>query len=592
MTPAPTRWGLFLRVSIPAIIGLILILQTQDTTTAAPPRQGPPSPLSLERGAALWPTNCAPCHGPMGQGDGPTAASLEHPPTNFTDVALAQERTLADMFDITANGRIERLMPPWKNRLSEQDMWDVVAYAQSLSVTPETIEQGTVIYAESCAACHGENGISSDLDLTNPGLLVEANDQDLFETLRSGNDPHDSLIGLSDEALWQSVAFVRTLSLDKPVLDGQITGFLRNGTTGEMLPNTPVNLYALSSAGEVVQTYSGQSDTSGRYTFSSLNANHTVSYALEGFHQSISYISPDPIFFLPDSKEVVQDLVLFDVTDSDEMIVQQRLHRIVVFDPNQVRLADVHVFVNEGNQTYIGRAAEDGQLATLKVALPENAFSVQFQDETIRGFGDHYLSQRTVIPGQETFVSVQYNLPYDGGSEFRLETPLFYEVESINVLAADVGQTIDSTLVEFQGTEEFQGNTYQLLRGANPSANEPWIMDITNIDVPEPIVPANSPENAVVPQTVGQDQTLLLYTLLGIGAATLIFSLFYSRTTPKSSTNVTRLASEKRRLFILLAELERQYQAGEIDSPRYHQLRAQNRAKLKQMLAQEKGLSV
>lgn len=42
--------------------------------------------------------------------------------------------------------------------LSDQDLWDVVAWAWQSSSTPQDMEIGERLYATNCAACHGETG--------------------------------------------------------------------------------------------------------------------------------------------------------------------------------------------------------------------------------------------------------------------------------------------------------------------------------------------------------------------------------------------------------------------------------------------------
>jgi len=462
------------------LIGLVLVYQGQ-TATAAPPKQEPITPPSLVRGAALWSENCAPCHGITGRGDGPTAAALEFPPTNFADPMAARTRTLAEMFEVTRNGRMDRFMPPWQARLSEQEMWDVAAYAQSLSVSRADLEAGAAVYAESCAECHGEVGQAAEIDLSQPALLVDVSQETLFDTLRADTDVHASLANLPDEALAQSLAFVRTFSLELPALDGEVSGYVRNGTTGEVLANTAVTLYALSPNGEIMQTYQTTSADDGRFLFTDLDSAHTMSYALEGVYQGVTYTSPEPVIFLPDLPEAEQDLMVYETTDDPAVLSQRRLHRIMTFGPGQIRMADVYVFGVTGDQAFVGQPAADGQPATVKIGLPVEATNVASLDESIRFEDGYYLSSRPIVPGEETLISVQYDIPVEG-ADYRLETPLFYDVPAVNILAADQGQEIRGEQLVLEGVEQFQGTAYQLLSGTSLTADEPFVMELSGLD--------------------------------------------------------------------------------------------------------------
>ncbi len=577
------KWNRFTFLGLMALVTL-LVYQVRSAT-AAPPKQGPVEPPSVVRGAALWVENCAPCHGARGRGDGPTASALEFKPADFADPEAAKTRTLAEMFEVILNGRMERFMPPWGERLTEQEIWDVAAYAQSLSVEPADLEAGAGVYAETCASCHGQEGVADEIDLTQPSLAINNSQQTLFDSLRLAEGVHAPLADLSDEALWQALAFVNTLSIEYPSYDGVLRGRVVNATTGETAPDTRIALYALSPNGEVLQTYTTTSDADGNFTFTSLNADHTISYALEGMYQGVSYASPEPAIFLPDSPEIELDLPVYETTDDPQGLTQERLHRIIAFEPGMVTVADVYVFNYSGDRAFVGQLAADGFPGTVKIDVPPNAINVNFQNDFVRPVDDYYLSAQPIIPGNETLVSVTYNLPIEGASQ-SLETPLFYDVPLVNVIAADQGQTINSEQLVSQGVETFQGNTYQLLAGTDLRANQSFVMaleDLNKLNLPEA---ASTNPNAVVQGNTNQSQTTLLWSIMGLGGLVLIFSLVYSARMAPPATQGTTLAEEKTRLLALLTELEALHRAGEIDEQTYHQARSKNRALLKQVLAQ------
>jgi mono/diheme cytochrome c family protein len=73
-------------------------------------------------------TNCVPCHGASGKGDGPAAAALPTKPADWTS-AKVQAETDGELFWKISNGRGP--MPPWKS-LPEKDRWEVVNYIRTL----------------------------------------------------------------------------------------------------------------------------------------------------------------------------------------------------------------------------------------------------------------------------------------------------------------------------------------------------------------------------------------------------------------------------------------------------------------------------
>ena len=559
----------------------VAMIDADQPAMAAPPGQAPTQPPSLIRGAGLWLENCAPCHGTMGLGDGPTASDLEFAPTNLADPALAKERTLAAMFDVIKNGRMERFMPPWKERLNDQQIWDVAAYAQSLSVPRADVKAGQAVYAQACADCHGEAGVATEIDLTDAGLLANTTLQAQFDGLRAAGDVHESLADLSDAQLWQSLAFVPTLSVETPALDGKLNGRVRNGTTGDLVPNAQITLYALAPSGDILQTIQVTAGPAGTFSFEDLNVDHTISYALESFYQGVRYLSPEPVTFLPDVKELGQDLTVYETTEDAQVLDQQRLHRIMTFGGGFVNIADVYVFGNDTDRAYVGEIADDGLPATVKIGLPPGAIDVSIQDQTARPYDDHYLLGRPILPGDETMISVSYNVLADG-DDLTLETPLFYEVPFLNILASDQGQTIEGERLNFEGTQSFQGNNYQLFSGADLSPEQGLVIQIK--DLPSMAAGGGS---AVVGGNANQNQTVLMWSLAGLGIAMLAFGLLYSARSMPPAQRTANTEEEKSYLLLFLSELEALHQSGEIDEATYRQLRAEKRSLLKQILLQE-----
>lgn len=92
------------------------------------------------RGEALYKKYCWICHGEEGRGDGPIAQSVGQfgaTPLDFTNKKLMDTRTDLDLyFAIFGGGEgigKSRYMPAWGGSLSEQQIWDLVAYLRSLA---------------------------------------------------------------------------------------------------------------------------------------------------------------------------------------------------------------------------------------------------------------------------------------------------------------------------------------------------------------------------------------------------------------------------------------------------------------------------
>jgi mono/diheme cytochrome c family protein len=97
-------------------------------------------PAMIARGKEIYTAKCAACHGEKGDGKGPAGASLPLKPGDFTDKKMVAE--MAGNFwvwRVSEGGLVEPFkskgsaMPAWKNELSMNDRWAVIAYAHTLS---------------------------------------------------------------------------------------------------------------------------------------------------------------------------------------------------------------------------------------------------------------------------------------------------------------------------------------------------------------------------------------------------------------------------------------------------------------------------
>ncbi|MBX3060797.1 MAG: c-type cytochrome [Anaerolineae bacterium] len=89
---------------------------------------------SLERGAVLFTTHCASCHGDGGMGDGSASAGLDPAPAPIAHT----RQMMGDSYlfwRISEGGAISPFnstMPAWKDALDEQARWDMINYMRAL----------------------------------------------------------------------------------------------------------------------------------------------------------------------------------------------------------------------------------------------------------------------------------------------------------------------------------------------------------------------------------------------------------------------------------------------------------------------------
>jgi mono/diheme cytochrome c family protein len=88
-----------------------------------------PTPQILDHGKELFLTDCAPCHGENGEGHGPVAHLLRHPPASLI---TGVSKNLPDgyIYGYIRNGGI--WMPSYGDAMSSTERWEVVLFLRSM----------------------------------------------------------------------------------------------------------------------------------------------------------------------------------------------------------------------------------------------------------------------------------------------------------------------------------------------------------------------------------------------------------------------------------------------------------------------------
>ncbi len=83
-------------------------------------------------GALIYEQRCARCHGVGGWGDGPQARDLIVPPRNFHNL-MSQLKSDEQLLTSIEFGVVMSPMHGWRDRLTPQQLRDVLAYVRVLS---------------------------------------------------------------------------------------------------------------------------------------------------------------------------------------------------------------------------------------------------------------------------------------------------------------------------------------------------------------------------------------------------------------------------------------------------------------------------
>jgi mono/diheme cytochrome c family protein len=115
-----------------ALVSVAGVAQTTPDPAAKKLKNPAPSTSeSITAGQQLYAKYCRFCHGADAKGNGPMAPKGTHPPD--LTAGKVQELTDGEIFAIIRDGAgPHQEMKPFKGKMPEQDMWNVVNYLRSI----------------------------------------------------------------------------------------------------------------------------------------------------------------------------------------------------------------------------------------------------------------------------------------------------------------------------------------------------------------------------------------------------------------------------------------------------------------------------
>jgi mono/diheme cytochrome c family protein len=202
---------------IPTLIPVteVSALAAPEETPSYTIRSYPAQPPSAADGQQIYIEFCAQCHGEDGMGLVPAAR-------NFGDLDYMRGETPADFYAVVTEGRNE--MPGYRERLSSDQIWEVVFFVWRLSTDAETLQVGSQIYTEDCASCHGEVGsgeLLGSADFTDLRQMDNLAPRDLYLTVTQGRGSMPAWQSLlTQDERWAVIDYIRTFTYN-PELPGQ-----------------------------------------------------------------------------------------------------------------------------------------------------------------------------------------------------------------------------------------------------------------------------------------------------------------------------------------------------------------------------------
>ena len=465
---------------------------------------------NVENGKAIYAEKCAACHGETGLGDGEQGIQLGVTVPAFGLPEIARPATLAQWYTTVTQGRMDRFMPPFAS-LTDQERWDVVAYAMSLHTNEDQIAKGKQIFETNCADC------STDY-FEDPQNMAGLSEVELARIVRQGNESVPAFgADLSEDDLWAATVYLRTLALDTgPALAaapastptpqqvasvtemtsaaaegtpvgteqaaaaneptalvqegfGSVSGTVENNTDADLPSDFKITLRGFehstdpSSGPQEVFTEEGAVNADGTYSFENVEMPENRIFISEVEVEGITMQSGYGIVEAGTSSLTLPPLIIYGMTDDTSLLVMDEVRMFLDYGDTDVQVFGVYSFHNPSDQTVLVELKDGTEIPFIK--NPEGTVSQGYealQDSqpfvrTDKGLAippsenAYGLISFTSVPKQETFdVSQPFVLP----------------VASLTVFVPE-GVTAESTALTDEGVQTIESFNFQVYSSLN-----------------------------------------------------------------------------------------------------------------------------
>ncbi|MDQ2693016.1 MAG: c-type cytochrome [Chloroflexota bacterium] len=537
------RFAVFL-----ALVSLAFLLAACNFTMAAdvtpPPDYVPPTPAatlgplypaqapSTENGALIFVEKCAACHGDTGLGDGEQGIQLGVTVPAFGLPEIARPASLAHWYTVVTQGNMERFMPPFVS-LSDQERWDVVAYAMTLHTSEAELEQGKALFEANCANCPVEF-------FTDQTRMSELSEVALARIVRQGNEEIQAFgADLTDEEVWAVAAYLRTLSFDtSPVVSapastatsrpagtaagteqaeatsevmgasqtgaGVVRGSVENKTGNEWPADLTVTLRGYdhgadpSMGAQEVFTREARVDSEGSYVFQNVEVSANRIFVAELTYDGVDLRSDFAIVNEGDTEVSLPPINLYNKTEDPSQLVVDEARIFLEYGTDSVQIFEVYTFRNPSDEIVVAKLNANGEIPFIK--LPEGAANIGYEpmqdSETFEQTGDGF----AIPPSEGSYGMIAFgSLPKTRELELRQDFVLPTSLVTVFVPEGVTIETARSTDLGVQAIQDFNFQIYEL--GAVGAGEQ---LALTVAGTPRDSGSASSPGQA------GSNQNLLI----------------------------------------------------------------------------------
>jgi mono/diheme cytochrome c family protein len=401
----------------------------------------------------------------------------------------ARKAAPAAWFKTVTQGNLDRFMPPFAGALSDEERWNVVAYALTLHTTEEQLARGKSLVESDCPDC-----AAAFADQARMSALSAA---DLVNIIRTGETDIPAFgSSYSDEDAYAAAAYLRNLTFAEPA-----PTVAETSAVAEVSPSAETTPTEGTPAAAPTAPVAGVGEVSGTVEVTAPGKAGGLTVTLHGFDHGADQTSgPQEVFTLSGTvaadgtyrfENVEMPLNRIFLADVDYAGIKYRsefesagegstsisLPPLNVYEPSTdvglLQLDQVHVytdfatagtvqvleifaFTNNSDRAVI--ISTDGVTIPF-IPLPAGAVNQGYeagQDSASFVAADDGLA---VVPSDRPYSIIAFfNLPYDRSLDF--QQALAIGTQSVLLLVPD-GIKVDSEQFASEGMQVIQNDNYQ-----------------------------------------------------------------------------------------------------------------------------------
>jgi mono/diheme cytochrome c family protein len=477
----------------------------------------PPGQPSPARGAVLYASQCASCHGDNGLGNGPQSDQLSVSVPAIGLEQVSSQFTPAEWYMTVSQGQPATGMPSFAG-LSAVQRWDVLAYVFSLGSSAAQLEHGKALYVQDCSSCHGADGRTvASANFGDQQFMAGLSGASISQTLSAGLAPH-AQASLTAEDDTELGAYLRSLSFDlsplptatptppasasplptapsgpTPYQAGgatpssaqaglSVSGSVSNGSGAALPANLTATLEAVdSSSNQELASYQAAVAQDGSYQFTGIQPVQNATYFVMVGYQGISYFSQDFVYSSSGAQSYLLPVVIYQSTSDLSSLQMLQVHiQFQTAANGAAAVAEWYVFTNPGIST-VNVTASGSSIPFIQI--PSGATNLQYQLAS----GSPALlpsSAGFAVPpstNQQYAIVVLFDLPYD--RSLSLNQPFVLPVDATTVMVPQ-GARLSSNQLAASGTQTLQGTVYSLFQASSLPAGGSISMIVSGLPGP------------------------------------------------------------------------------------------------------------